>query len=317
MQLPPLPHAFVEALDPAAPPPGLARAVYAIGNFDGVHLGHQGVLARAKRIAAEMAAPCAALTFEPHPADFFAKRSVVFRLTPFLAKARAMQFYGLDGLVALTFDARLAALSAAEFVEAVLVKRLNVGAVVAGWDFHFGKSRLGTPQFLTEAGAKHGFRVEIIDKIAASGAAAVSSTAVRQALEIGDVEAAAKLLGRNYSVIGEVVRGQKLGRTLATPTANLILEPGHRLAYGVYAVRVIADGVERDGVASFGVRPTVDDGAPLLEAHLFDYDGDLYGRAIEVAFVKRIRGEAKFADLAALQAAMERDKIIARGILAS
>jgi riboflavin kinase/FMN adenylyltransferase len=314
---PPAHRAFTEATDPAAPPPGLARAVYAVGNFDGVHLGHQGVLARAKKLAAEMGAPCAALTFEPHPADFFAKKPVVFRLTPPMAKARAIQGLGLDGLVALTFDAKVASLSAAEFVEEVLVKRLNAGAVVAGWDFHFGKGRLGTPAFLAQAGARHGFGVAIIDKIETAELAPVSSTAIRQALEKGDVRAAARLLGRNYSVIGPVVAGQKLGRTLDTPTANLVLEPGHRLAHGVYAIRVRIDDQSHAGVASFGVRPTIDNGAPLLEAHLFDFAGDLYGKTIEVEFVERIRGEEKFASLEALKAEMERDKAKARAILAA
>jgi riboflavin kinase/FMN adenylyltransferase len=310
---------FVIAVDPKGPPAGLERAVFAIGNFDGAHLGHRAVIDRTKRLAAELGAPGAVLTFEPHPADFFAGKPVVFRLTPKAAKARALEEFGLDGAVILTFDAALAALSAEEFVRDMLVERLGVAAVVIGWDFHFGKGRSGSPAFLKEAGARYGFRVDVIGKIEAlegAGAEAISSTAIRRALEAGDVEAAARFLGRNYAIVGTVIPGQKLGRTLGVPTANVALEPSNRLAYGIYAVEVSVDGARYGGVASFGTRPTVDDGPPLLETFLFDFDGDLYGRTIEVAFVKRIRGEKKFDSLEALIAEMGRDKEKARAILA-
>ena len=313
------PKSFVIAVDPKGPPPGLERAVFAIGNFDGAHLGHRAVIDRTKRLAAELGAPSAVLTFEPHPADFFAGRPVVFRLTPKAAKARALEEFGLDGAVILTFDAALAALSAEEFVRAVLVERLGVAAVVIGWDFHFGKGRSGSPAFLQEAGARYGFRVDVIGKVEAldgAGTEAISSTAIRSALQAGDVEAAARFLGRDYAIAGTVIAGRKLGRTLGVPTANIALEPSNRLAFGIYAVHVFLDGVRYGGVASFGTRPTVDDGPPLLETFLFDFDGDLYGRAIEVAFVRRIRGEKKFDSLEALVAEMERDKARARAILA-
>ena len=310
---------FVIDVDPERPPAGLERAVYAIGNFDGAHLGHRAVIRRTRQLAAELGAPSAVLTFEPHPADFFAGKPVVFRLTPRIVKARALEEFDLDGAVILTFDANLAALSAEEFVSKVLVGRLGVAAVVIGWDFHFGKGRSGSPAFLKDAGARHGFRVDIIDKVEsaeASATQAVSSTAIRRALEAGDVEAAARLLGRDYTVVGTVIPGRKLGRTLGVPTANIALEPSNRLAHGVYAVEVCVDGARFGGVASFGTRPTVDDGAPLLETFLFDFDGDLYGRAIEVAFVRRIRDERKFDSLDALKAEMDRDKDKARAILA-
>jgi riboflavin kinase/FMN adenylyltransferase len=258
------------------------------------------------------------LTFEPHPADFFAKRPVVFRLSPKAIKARALEPLGLDGVVFLTFDAALASLTAEAFVADVLVGRLGVAAVVIGWDFHFGRGRLGSPAFLREAGERYGFRVDIIDKVEGAGAEAISSTAIRRALEAGDVEAAARLLGRDYAVEGVVIEGAKLGRTLGVPTANIGLEAANRLAHGVYAVEVLIDGARYGGVASFGTRPTVDaDGAPLLETHLFDFSGVLYGRTIEVAFVKRIRDELKFDGLDALVAEMERDKARARTILAA
>lgn len=310
---------FVIAADPDRAPEGLARGVFAIGNFDGAHLGHRAVISRTRELAVELGAPGAVLTFEPHPADFFAGAPVVFRLTPKAAKARALEEFGLDGAVILTFDAGLADLTAEEFVRDVLVERLGVAAVVIGSDFHFGKRRGGSPAFMQEAGARYGFRVEVIAKIeAAEGAQtrAVSSTAIRLALEAGDVEAASRFLGRDYTVTGVVIPGRKLGRTLGFPTANIALDPANRLAHGVYAVRVFVDGARFDGVASFGTRPTVDDGPPLLETFLFGFAGDLYGRTIEVAFVRRIRGERKFDSLEALVAEMTRDKEKAQAILA-
>jgi riboflavin kinase/FMN adenylyltransferase len=313
------PKKFLIAVDPQGPPAGLERAVLAIGNFDGAHLGHRAVIARTRRLAGELGAPSAVLTFEPHPADFFAGRPVVFRLTPSGVKARALEDFGLDGAIVLTFDAGLAALSAEEFVRTVLVERLGAAAIVIGWDFHFGKGRAGSPTFLKEAGARYGFRVDVIDKVEASDASqieAISSTAIRRALEAGDVEAAARLLGRDYAIVGTVIAGQQLGRTLGVPTANIALEPSNRLAHGIYAVEVFVDGARYGGVASFGTRPTIDDGPPLLETFLFDFDGDLYGRTIEVAFVRRIRGERKFDSLDALKAEMDRDREKARAILA-
>ncbi len=312
-------NGFVVATDPARPPVGLERAVYAIGNFDGVHLGHQAVIARSLALAGEHGAPSAILTFEPHPADYFADRPVAFRLTPAKMKARLFQSLGLSGVVFMSFDAALASMTAEEFVADILVERLGAGAVVVGWDFHFGKARSGTPAFLAEAGAQRGFAVEIVAKVedgAGDEARVVSSTAIRRALERGDVEAAARGLGRYYSVSGRVIPGQQLGRALGVPTANIALDPTTRLAFGIYAVRVRVDGKLIAGVASFGVRPTVDNGPPLLEVHLLDFQADLYGREMEVEFVQRIRDERKFDSLALLTEEMERDKEHARAILA-
>ena len=231
---------FELAIDPIRPPPGLAGAVYAIGNFDGVHRGHAAVIARTRAIAAARGAPSAVLTFEPHPADYFAGRPVVFRLTPLAIKARLLGALGLSGAVALSFDAALASLSAEEFVDQVLVARLGLAAVVIGWDFHFGRSRSGNPISSLRAGAQRGFAVEIVDKVESDEEGRrelVSSSAIRRALEQGDVEAAARGLGRDYCVEGIVAHGRELGRTLGVPTANLALEPTNRLAHGVYAVR--------------------------------------------------------------------------------
>ena len=311
---------FVRATDPIVPPPGLEGAVYAIGNFDGLHLGHRAVIERAVAMAKAKGAPSAILTFEPHPADFFAGRPVAFRLTPARDKAEICARLGLDGIVSIRFDAALAAMSAEEFVEKVLVGRLGVAAVVVGWDFHFGKGRSGSPAILAEAGLRHGFAVEIVAKVesgAGDTARVVSSSAIRKALEQGDVFAAARGLGRIYSVSGRVISGQRLGRTLGVPTANIALEPTNRLAHGIYAVMARVEGHAYPAVASFGTRPTVGDGPPLLEVHLLDFEGDLYGREIEVEFIERIRDERKFDSLRLLTAEMGRDKERARAILAA
>ena len=236
------------------------------------------------------------MTFEPHPADFFAGRPVVFRLTPPGEKASICERLGLKGLVIIGFDASLAGRSAEEFIAKILVARLAAGAVVVGWDFHFGKGRSGSPATLAEAGLRHGFDVEIVAKVE-DDAGVVSSSAIRKALEDGDLAAAARGLGRNYSVRGRVISGRRLGRTLGVPTANIALEPTNRLAHGIYAVVARVDGRAFPAVASFGTRPTVDDGPPLLEVHLLDFDGDLYGREMEVEFIERIRDELKFDSL--------------------
>jgi riboflavin kinase/FMN adenylyltransferase len=235
-------------------------------------------------------------------------------------KASLCRRLGLSGVVVLTFDAALASLTAEEFVRKVLVERLDVGVVVAGWDFHFGKARSGNPAFLVEAGRAYGFAVEIVEKVEDKGGEeprVVSSTAIRRALERGDVATAARGFGRPYAVGGRVVAGQRLGRALGVPTANIALEPTNRLAYGVYAVRALFEGLSHPAVASFGVRPTVGDGPALLEVHVLDYDGDLYGKEIEVEFIRRIREERKFDSLPALTAEMERDIARARAVLAA
>ncbi|MEA2833114.1 MAG: riboflavin kinase / adenylyltransferase [Methylobacteriaceae bacterium] len=292
----------------------------AIGNFDGLHRGHAGVIVRALGLAKRLGGPCALLTFEPHPADFFAGKRVIFRLTPREAKEAILDRMGLDGMIVLTFDAALAGLSAEDFVAKVLVERLAVGGVVAGYDFHFGAKRVGTPEFLKQAGARHGFAVEIVDKITydASGSLdAVSSTAIREALEGGDVRRARELLGHPFLIEGEVVGGAKRGRELGFPTANIVPDASCRLKHGIYAVTVSVDGVTYGGVASFGRRPTFDDGPALLETYVFDFNADLYGKMAEVAFVDFIRGEEKFDSAEALVAQMRKDAARAREMLAS
>ena len=307
--------------DPASPPPGLTGPVVAIGNFDGVHRGHAAVIAQAQALAAKLGRPAAALTFEPHPVDYFAGPGTIFRQTPVNEKRRCLARLGLDGLVVLTFDAGLASLSAEDFVREILVKGLGISAAVVGYDFHFGKARGGSPGFLIDAGQRYGFEVEIVEQVVADADGhpeAVHSNAARVALEAGDVARAARLLGHPWFVVGEVVHGQKLGRTLGFPTANVVLDPSCRLRHGIYAVRFSVDGQTYGGVANFGRRPTVTEaGAPLLEVFVFDFEGDLYGKTVEVAFVDWIRGEEKFPSLDALVQAMNRDKDKARALLAS
>ncbi|MGH6811746.1 MAG: bifunctional riboflavin kinase/FAD synthetase [Methylocella sp.] len=309
---------FVAAVDPAAPPPGLAGAVIAIGNFDGVHRGHLAVIKRAAALAQELNCPCAVLTFEPHPADFFKGPNTIFRLTPPDAKARALEKLGIDGMIVMTFDKALASLPAESFIVDILVRRLKVRAVVAGYDFHFGAGRSGSPALLKEAGKRHGFAVEIVERVPADTAgisAPASSTAARAALEAGDAALATRLLGHPFAIMGKVIHGQELGRTLGFPTANLLPDPSCRLRHGIYAVRVVAGTKIHAGVASYGRRPTFDGGQALLEAFLFDFSGDLYGETIEVLFIGWIRAEAKFVSAAALIAQMHRDEARARVIL--
>ena len=309
---------FIVAIDPAVPPPGLAGAVVAIGNFDGVHRGHLAVIRRAVALAQELKCPSAVLTFEPHPTDFFKGPNTIFRLTPRDAKARVLEQLGIDGMIVATFDKALATLPAEAFIAEILVRRLRVRVVIAGYDFHFGTGRSGSPAILKEAGNRHGFAVEIVERVLADTAGineAASSTAARAALEAGDAERAMRLLGHPFAIMGKVIHGQELGRKLGFPTVNLLPDPSCRLRHGIYAVRVVAGTKIYDGVASYGRRPTFDNGQALLEAFLFDFSGDLYGETIEVLFIGWIRAEAKFDSVAALIAQMQRDETRAKEIL--
>ena len=310
---------FIVARDPQTPPPGLAGAVAAIGNFDGLHRGHRGVVAHAQALAKKLERPCVLLTFEPHPADVFAGRPVIFRLTPPDAKAAQAQRLGLDGMIVLTFDRDFSQRPARAFTQDILSRRLGLSAVVAGYDFRFGAGRAGDPAFLRAEGERLSFAVEIVERIVYDedgSLDAVSSTATRAALEAGDVAQARDLLGHPYFVRAVVRHGAKRGRLLGFPTANLALDPSNRLAYGIYAVTLETDGVVHDAVASFGRRPTFDNGAPLLEVFVFNFSGDLYGKEVEVAFYGFIRGEAKFDSVEALIDQMGCDCDAARAILA-
>ena len=296
-------------------PTALRGAVLAIGNFDGVHRGHQALLAAAREAARTLRRPCATLTFEPHPRAFFKPDEPLFLLTPEPVKLALFARNGLDGAFVRRFDQTFASLSAEVFVTQLLVGELGISGVVVGHDFHFGHRREGDPARLEELSRSHGVSCGVIPAVL-DGDRVVSSSSIRAALEHGDVRSANRLLGYRWFVRGEVRHGDKRGRTLGYPTANLRLRDDCRLRHGIYAVRALTEGEAFDAVASFGRRPTFDNGAPLLEVHLFDFAGDRYGRSLDVEFVDWIRAEERFEDVAALVARMDRDGARARAILA-
>jgi riboflavin kinase/FMN adenylyltransferase len=286
-----------------------------IGAYDGVHRGHRAVIAAAMARAKSLGVPAAALTFAPHPRLFFKPQEPLFLLSDARAKMRLLAGTGLDGAIVMTFDATLAATSAEDFVGDILLRRLGISGAVIGFDFHFGKDRAGSPQFLIAQGKTKGFSVDVLPQLNDEGRP-VSSGAVRIALAAGKVVEAAELLGAPWFVSGEVIHGEKRGRGLGFPTANLALDPSCALKHGIYAVRVCVAGNLHDGVASFGRRPTFDNGAPLLEVFLFDFDGDLYGQTIDVAFIGWVRHEERFNSLDDLKRQMQADSAQARDVLA-
>jgi riboflavin kinase / FMN adenylyltransferase len=296
-------------------PGPLAGAVVAIGNFDGVHRGHRAVIGAALARARALGRPAAALTFVPHPRQFFRPQEPLFALSSLADKLRLLAATGLDGAVVMTFDAALAATPAEDFIGDILAGRLKIGGAAIGFDFHFGKNRTGSPAYLAEQGARLGFPVEVVPPLEDEGRP-VSSGAIRQALSAGRVVEAAELLGYPWFVTAEVIHGDKRGRDLGFPTANMALEPACGLKHGIYAVRARVDGELRDGVASFGRRPMFDNGAALLEVFLFDFAGDLYGKVIEVAFIGWIRPELKFDTVEALMRQMDLDAAKAHEALA-
>ena len=276
-------------------PASAKGASIAIGNFDGVHRGHQALLARAKEEGRKIGAKLGALVLEPHPQEFFRPDGPRFRLTPFRAKARLLEHYGTDILYALHFDRAIASLTAEEFIVHVLVEGLHVRHIVVGSDFQFGKDRAGDAQLLRALGAQHGFTVTVFDPVGAGSEHKISSTRIREALRDGKPEEAARLLGHWWTVEGRVEHGDKRGRTLGFPTANVSLEGTLEPALGIYAVRVEVGGMHYGGAANYGRRPTFDKTDVLLEVHIFDFDGDIYGQQIVVEFVAFLRPEAKFA----------------------
>jgi riboflavin kinase / FMN adenylyltransferase len=299
-------------------PPVLSGAVAAIGNFDGVHLGHRRLVDGVRAAAREAGRPGVVLTFEPHPRAYFTPDAPMFRLTSLAAKEIVFARLGLDGLIVRRFDGTLAATGARAFVADFLAASLGLSGVVVGHDFHFGRGREGTPAILSDLCRAAGLSCRIVAPVAlAHETEPVSSSAIRAALGSGAVARANALLGYRWFVLGTVRHGDKRGRQLGFPTANVML-PACGLAHGIYAVRVrLGPGDFRDGVASYGRRPTFDDGAPLLETYLFDFSGDLYGREIAVEFVAYIRGEERFASAEALVARMHVDAEEARARLAA
>jgi riboflavin kinase/FMN adenylyltransferase len=298
-------------------PASLHGSVVAIGNFDGVHRGHQAVLERALEEAKQRGVPAFVLTFDPHPRTVFRPEIPLFVLTPPEMKARLIEELGFAAIVEHPFTREFASLTAEEFVTQVLQSDMGICHVVTGFDFHFGKNRQGGPAFLMEAGERHGFGVTLVDAFRDEGTEIVSSSRIRSLLTEGQVAECAGLLGYRFTVEAEIIGGQKLGRTLGYPTANMSLPDTMALKEGIYAVRFRdGAGVSRSGVASFGRRPTVNsNGQPLLETFVFDFSGDLYGQNCQVSFFTYLRGEVKFDGLDPLIVQMKRDEEEARMLL--
>jgi riboflavin kinase/FMN adenylyltransferase len=298
---------------PASTPRGM---VVAMGNFDGVHLGHRAVIDAARRMGLAHGRPAFAVTFEPHPRSYFSPNTPQFRLTDEAAKLRLLAATGLSGAVVMTFDRRRAETTAQDFIHHDLIERLGISGIAVGYDFHFGKGRVGSPSLLVTEAPRLGIEVDVQSHVDIAERP-VSSSAIRMALAEGQIEEATAMLGGPWFINGEVVHGEKRGRDLGFPTANIRLDKNCGLKHGIYAVRVGRDGQRFDGVASFGRRPTFDNGAPLLEVFLFDFKGDLYGRRLDVAFIAFLREELKFDHLDALIRQMDDDSRAARERLAA
>ena len=295
-------------------PDTLKRCAVAIGNFDGFHCGHQHVFAALKERAKERGVPAVVLTFEPHPRDVFAPEPVMFRLTASDAKARLAEALGLDGIVVMHFDRAFSQIEAEDFVSRFLIEALDVSRVIVGEDFHFGRNRRGTPDFLRQSGVEQGFVVETLDLLEHE-TGPISSSRVREALRQGNLDAANGLLGYHWFLEGEVVVGDRRGRELGFPTANMATPGVFDLAQGVYAVRARLGDRLFDGVASYG-KPMFNNERPPFETWLFDFDEDIYGHHLSVALVGHVRGQIVFSGLDELIAAVNRDADAARAILA-
>jgi riboflavin kinase/FMN adenylyltransferase len=295
-------------------------AVVAMGNFDGVHLGHRAVIGAALRMGRAHGKPALAVTFEPHPRSFFSPNSPQFRLTTETNKLRLLAGTGLAGAVVMTFDKVRAGTSAQDFIHHDLIERLGISGIAVGYDFHFGKGRVGSPSLLVAEAPRLGIEVDVQAHVDIDERP-VSSTAIRMALAEGQIGDATAMLGGPWFVTGTVIHGEKRGRDLGFPTANIRLDKNCELKHGIYAVRVGRgqgkDQVRFDAVASFGRRPTFDNGAPLLEVFLFDFNGELYGAELDVAFISFIRDELKFDSVDALVKRMNDDSARARADLAA
>ncbi|MBS3960255.1 MAG: bifunctional riboflavin kinase/FAD synthetase [Sandarakinorhabdus sp.] len=304
-------------------PAGLRGGSLALGNFDGVHRGHQAVIGSAIDVARARGWPALAATFDPHPSRFFRPDAPPFALTTTAQKLDLFAGLGLDGAVVIPFDAALAGLAAEAFARDWLVDRLGISHVVTGEDFTFGKGRSGDAAILAELGAKLGFTAHALapvthplDETAKQSEGAISSTRIRAALKAGDMPLATSLLSRPFTIAAPVVHGEKRGRTIGVPTANQELGDYLRPRYGVYAVRVrLPDGTMRSGVANLGIRPMFTPPRELLETWIFDWSGDLYGQVIDVHLTHFLRPEMRLEGLEALQTQIARDAEAARDIL--
>jgi riboflavin kinase/FMN adenylyltransferase len=299
----------------AAVPSRFAGGIVALGNFDGFHIGHQAVVGRAVERARAEGRPALVATFDPHPVRYFRPDTPPFRLTTLDQREDLFAAAGADAMVVFGFDAAFAALTAEQFVTERLIGCLDVARVVTGEDFTFGRGKQGNVATLAEFGARHGFAAETVGAVMRDGAP-VSSTLIRQALVAGNPREAARLLTRPFAIRGAVQHGDKLGRTIGYPTANVDMGKYLRPAYGIYAVRGrLSDGRVLNGAANLGIRPTFDPPKELLEPHFFDFAEDLYGQEIEVELIEFLRPEAKFDSLEALTTQMDADCDRARDIL--
>ncbi|MCZ2328980.1 bifunctional riboflavin kinase/FAD synthetase [Bartonella sp. F02] len=301
-------------------PSSLRHAVLAIGNFDGVHRGHQAILQKTLDLARVKNKPALVLTFEPHPRSFFHPDSPVDRLTQATEKADIFKILGFNGVIEQPFDAHFSAFSADEFIHVILKQAFDVSAVVTGENFYFGCKKNGNTHFLRQMGEEHGFEVLQIAAVYSSQDSdeqMISSSFIRQLLSQGEVEKAAQLLGYHYRIRSKIIHGEKLGRLLGFPTANQVLPHQTSLAHGVYAVRLRrANGLLYNGVASFGCRPTVVmDGSPLLETYVFDFDEDLYDENCTISFLQFLRKQEKFDGLEPLIQQMRCDETAARDVM--
>jgi riboflavin kinase / FMN adenylyltransferase len=300
----------------SAVPAHLRGGIVALGNFDGFHLGHQAVVGRAIERARAEGRPAIVATFDPHPKRFFRPDSDSFRLTTLDQRQALFAQAGADAMLVFPFDAALAALGARAFAEDRLVGAIGAGGVVTGSDFTFGKGREGDVAMLAALGAELGYSADVVPPVTLAGET-VSSSRIREHLREGRPRDAARLLTRPFTIRGEVIGGDQRGRELGYPTANMRLANYLRPAYGIYAVRAaLPDGRVLDGVANLGIRPSFDPPVELLESYFFDFSGDLYGQVLDVALIDYIRPEAKFTDMDALIAQMDRDSAAARIALA-
>ena len=291
-------------------------AAVAIGAFDGVHRGHQAVIAQARQAAARLGVPLGVVSFDPHPRRWFQPDAAPFRLMTPGQMVRALEPLGVDRLYLLPFDGEMAAMSDETFAHEVLGAGLAVTHAAVGFDFTFGKGRTGSPEALRRYGRDLEFTVSVADRADDPDGLKLSSSAVREALHAGDMARAAAILGRPFAIEGEVLHGDKRGRTIGVPTANVALGDYMRPAYGVYATRTrLPDGRVLDGVASLGVRPMFPTDDPMLEVWLFDFSGDLYGQVVEAELVAFLRGEMRFDGLDALKAQIDADADAAREAL--
>lgn len=308
----------MERLTSAGPVPDHLRGgVVALGNFDGFHRGHQAVVARARALATELGRPLLVATFDPHPVRFFHPDAPPFRLTTLDQRERLFAEAGADAMLVFHFDTELAAVTAEDFVADRIKMQTGARAIVTGQDFTFGKGRTGNVAVLAELGRRHGIATEAIAAVA-DGQGSISSSRIRDALHAGDCATAADLLTRPFAIEGVVQHGDKLGRELGFPTANLDLGNYLRPAYGIYAVHGhLPDGRVVAGAASLGIRPTFDPPRELLETHFFGFSGDLYGQTIAVDLISYLRPEMKFASLASLKAQIAADCDEARARLAA